>query len=180
MFSTRSIFLALILGTVAPAAIAEEAAPEQGGRAARFLRHRAHHRHMRMHLRQMRARRFFQAMQFSDAQKTLLAEKARAAAPVVAEARAAARRLVQEARQAVQAGGDRAALRKETAAKVKDLREKAFARIEPLAREAVASLTPEQRSRIEEGARKRGLTVDEAKLTRLFARVIASRRLAAA
>jgi hypothetical protein len=123
-------------------------------------------------VRQRRAKlfRLLASLQFSDAQRQTMLDKARAAVPIVEAARAEGRKIVAEAwaQFAKDPKMDRAALRAQTKASLRALKAKTWPQIEPLAKDVVATLTPEQRQKISDAAAKRGRTVDDAKLTRIM------------
>jgi len=116
---------------------------------------------------------FLASLQFTDAQRHTMLDKARAAAPIVEGAKAEARRIVAAAwAKSGDAKPDRQAIRAEVKTQIQALRAKTWPQIEPLAKEVVATLTPEQRQKIEAAAGKRGKTVDDEKLTKLMGRLI--------
>jgi Spy/CpxP family protein refolding chaperone len=124
--------------------------------------------------RRARANRLIRSLDATDAQRALVLEKARAAAPIVAGARDEARRIVARAWVAAgeKAGTDRKSIRAGVREEMKALRERTRAQVEPLARDVAASLTAEQRAKIEAAFAKKGRTLDDAKLTRIAARLI--------
>jgi Spy/CpxP family protein refolding chaperone len=135
----------------------EPAAKDGRGRRLR-AGHRARHR--AVHHR-MAARRFLRALDLSDAQKATIRESREASAKVREDARAATREMVGAARK----GGDRSdAARTALREKVRAVRASARLAVEPQAKRILESLTTEQRAKIEERAKARGKTVDEAKL----------------
>jgi hypothetical protein len=114
--------------------------------------------------------RFLATLQFTDAQRQTMLDKARAAVPIVEGARAEGRRLVAAAwaQAAKDPNTDRAALRTQTKAALQALKAKTWPSIEPLAKDVVATLTAEQRQKIADAAAKRGRTVDDAKLAKFM------------
>lgn len=124
--------------------------------------------------RRAHALKFLATVGFTDDQRRVALEKARAAAPIVASAKDEARRIVASAWAAAakDPAADKKALKESAKAQLVALREKTRASLEPLAKEVVASLTPEQRKSIEEAAAKRGRTVDEARLVKFASRLI--------
>jgi hypothetical protein len=66
--------------------------------------------------------------------------------------------------------GDREAAREEMRGKLKELRERTFTELRPLAQRVISTLTPEQRAKLVEAAKRRGRTLDEARLEKLTAR----------
>jgi hypothetical protein len=120
--------------------------------------------------RRAKGMEFLASLQVTDAQRQVMLEKARAAAPIAESARAETRRIVAAAwAQAAKDGAatDKKALREQVRTQIKALRERTWTQIEPLAKDVVLQLTPEQRQKIAEAAGKRGKTVDDAKLARL-------------
>jgi hypothetical protein len=102
-------------------------------------------------------------------------EAAREAAKVRADFRARRAALLLDARAALRAAAApgtppspeaRALSREEFRGRLAALRKEALPALEAAGRKAVAALTPEQRGRIEEAAKARGRTVDEARLAR--------------
>lgn len=126
------------------------------------------------HQKRRRMAEFLASLNPTDEQRSLVLEKARAAAPIVASARDEARKVVARAWASASkdAATDRKAIRASVKAQIQALREKARAQIEPLAREVVTSLTPEQRQKFQEAMSKRGKALDDAKLTRFASRLI--------
>jgi Spy/CpxP family protein refolding chaperone len=124
--------------------------------------------------RRRRMAEFLASLNVTDEQRALVLDKARAAAPIVAGARDEVRKIVARAwaSAAKDSGADRKAIRATVQSDVQAVREKARAQIEPLARDVVASLTPEQRQKFQDAFAARGRTMDDAKLTRLAARLI--------
>jgi len=142
----------------------------RGAMRGRMLRHAALRR---MHLRTQAA----EALALDDAQLRTVAEKAKAAQPIVAEARRERARLLVEARTTLR---DATQDRETRKAAVRSLRERARAgrkalgeRITPLARDVLATLTPEQRGRLEGFAAAHGRKLDEARLERRVGRWLA-------
>jgi Spy/CpxP family protein refolding chaperone len=116
---------------------------------------------------------FLQSLQFTDAQRQVMLDKARAAATIVQGSKAEARKIVAAAwAKAGDASVDKKAIRADVKTQLEALRAKTWPQIEPLAKDVVASLTPEQRQKIDAAAGKRGKTLDDAKLTKLFGRLL--------
>jgi hypothetical protein len=116
---------------------------------------------------------FLRSLQFTDAQRQTMLDKARAAAPIVQSAKAEARKIIAAAwAKAGDANVDKKAIRADVKTQLQALRAKTWPQIEPLAKDVVASLTPEQRQKFTEAASKRGKTVDDEKLTKIMGRLI--------
>jgi Spy/CpxP family protein refolding chaperone len=135
--------------------------------------------HARQGMRHRRGRffEFLASLQFTDAQRQTMLDKARTAAPIVESARAEARRLVanawaQASKDAKDGTVDRAALREQVKTQIKALREKTWPQIEPLAKDVAATLTPEQRQKLVDAGVKRGRTVDDAKIAKFMGMLI--------
>ncbi len=168
----------VLAGGLATAALAGDGSSSGGGQPSGQPAARGG---WRMKLRQLIQRRraralgFLASLQFTDAQRQMMLDKARAAAPIVEGAKADARKVVAQAwAQASQSGGkiDRAALRAQVRDQVKAIREKAWTQLEPLAKDVVATLTPEQRQKFQDAATKHGRTLDDAKLAKFMGRLI--------
>jgi hypothetical protein len=120
--------------------------------------------------RRGKAFEFLASMQFTDAQRQVMLDKARAAAPIAEASRAEARRITAAAwaKATTDAAADRAALRAEKQSRIKALRARTWPQVEPLAKDVLASFTPEQRQKIADAAAKRGRPIDDARLTKLI------------
>jgi hypothetical protein len=175
-WSAVIVAAALAAGAAAPAFAGDDGAGRRnhpragrsGGRRG-ALRDR-----FRRAMRQER-RDLLASLNVTDDQRRTALEKARAAAPIVSAARDEARRVVAQARAAAakDPAADRKALRESVRTQLQALRERTRGQVEPLAKDVLASLTPEQRAKIDAAAAKRGRTVDEGRLTRRVARMLA-------
>ena len=168
---------AALAGGLATVALAGDGRGDarHGGRGGR----RANARQL-MKERRTKMLQFLGSLQFTDAQRQVMLDKARAAAPIVEAARAEGRRIVAQAwAQAAKDGAtvDRAALRAQVKTQLQALRAKTWPQIEPLAKDVVATLTPEQRQKFQDAAAKRGKTIDDAKLAK-FAGFLITRPMA--
>lgn len=129
----------------------------------------------RLALRHERRARLLDRIQWTDAQRELALQQARAAQPIVARARRDRERIRIEAREAARSG-ERSEVREAARAQLRALRDSRRSALEPLARPLLAALTPEQRRTLEELAAKRGRTLSEEQLMRRIERVLARRR----
>jgi len=164
-WTTVAVVAAVLAGGLATAAFAGDG--KHGGRGRRAEARQA------MKMRRGKMLAFLASLQFTDAQRQVMLDKARAAAPIVESTKADARKIIAAAwAKAGDATVDRKALRADAHAQIKALREKAWTQIEPLAKDVVATLTPEQRQRFQDAASKHGKTIDDAKLAKFMGRLI--------
>jgi Spy/CpxP family protein refolding chaperone len=120
--------------------------------------------------------RFLRTLKMTDAQRSVALDQARAADPIARSARAEAAKIRAEALRAHP--DDRAAARAEMKGKLKDLRERTLADLKPLAQRVLSTLTPEQRTKLADAAKKRGRTLDEARLEKMTSWLLTRPRLA--
>ena len=111
--------------------------------------------------------RILRALHATPEQRAIAKEEARAAGPIARGARADAAKIRADALRAHP--GDREAAREEMRGKLKELRERTFTELRPLAQRVISTLTPEQRAKLVEAAKRRGRTLDEARLEKLTA-----------
>jgi hypothetical protein len=164
---------AVLAADVSPAAAQDGAGGgDRPGRARRFHRFRA----MQKFRHAQRRHAVADAMALTADQQRLVAEKSRAAQPIVAEARReTAKVLAQRGTVGTNGDGtkptaeDRAARR----AALRDIRTRTSEKLAPLAKDVLASLTPEQKAKLEGLAAARGRKLDETKLTRRVGRWLA-------
>ncbi len=160
----------LALGALTLLATVTRAGPD-GRRGPRFDRQGQTER--QQHARERGA--FLRGLEFSDAQRALALQHARAVEPLAREARREALRLRLEARDR-QRTGDPEALRADLRQRLQALRERARAEILPHGRVLVAALTPEQRAKIEARLAERGRTFDAERAAARVARWLAAPR----
>src|SRR5258705_5612675 len=119
-------------------------------------------------------RRLLHSLHATEAQRAIAREEAHAARPIARDARVEAAKIRAEALRAHP--GDREAARNEMRAKLKDLRQRTFAELQPLAQRVLSTLTPEHRTKLVEAAKRRGRTLDDARLEKLTAMWLARGR----
>jgi hypothetical protein len=109
--------------------------------------------------------RFLKKLDVTDAQRQLVLDEARAAAPIAHDARVEGLRIRADAQRANP--NDPAAARAAARPKLLDLRERTLDSLRPLARRVLASLSADQRKTIEDAARARGKTPSEDRLEKV-------------